>query len=240
MKKALPITILFVALTLWGFAQKKVALVTFYINKQIDVTEFGDAAYLASKKLSDDPAFNLTPLLKEFHQQFFDKYAATFPFQLLPEEQVTGTDAYKNFVMVGGEGKGILNVHNFLTPFDGYKIVVPFAGHASEKELLKIFNQCDGVMDVYINFKLVKIGFGGMGVVKVVATANLLLLNKDGEKVFSVEESEKSKGVSPLVAGVPVMSIEKILPMCESALTQLMDELPKALPKIVKKTAAKL
>ena len=240
MKQTLTLTLLFFAVALSGFAQKKVALVTFYINKQIDVSELGDAAHVASMKLSDDPAFNLTPLLKDFHQQFFDRYVQSFPFQLLPEDQVTGNDAYKNFTMVEGEGKGILNVHNYLTPYDGYKVVVPFVGHASEKELLKIFNQCDGVLVVYINFKLVKIGFGGMGVVKVMATANMLLLNKNGEKVFAIEEDEKSKSVSPLVAGVPVMSPDKILPMCQSALSVLMDELPKALPKIVKKTDAKL
>ncbi len=230
----------FVALTLWACAQKKVAVITFYINKQIDISEFGDAAHAASIKLSDDSLFNLKPLIKEFHQQFFDKYAQTFPFQLLPEDQVTGNDAYKNFTQLAGDGKGILNVYNYLTPYDGYKVIAPFVGHASEKELLKVFNQCDGVMVVYIDFKLVKIGFGGMGVVKVMATANMRLINKDGDKVFSVEEAAKSKGVSPLVAGVPVMSPEKILPMCESALSELMDELPKALPKIVKKTDAKL
>jgi hypothetical protein len=240
MKKTSTIAVLLVALTLCSYAQKKVAVITFYINKQINVSEFGDVAHAASIKLSDDSLFNLKPLLKEFHQQFFDQYATTFPFQLLPEDQVTGNDAYKNFTPVAGDGKGIMNVYNYLTPYDGYKVIIPFVGHGSEKELLKVFNQCDGVMVVYIDFKLVKIGLGGMGVVKVMATANMRLINKDGDKVFSIEEDEKSKSVSPLVAGVQVMSAEKILPMCESALSALMDELPKALPKIIKKTDAKL
>lgn len=226
-------------LALGSYAQKKVAVITFYINKELDITEFSGFAQDASMKLANDPSFNLSPILNNFHEQFFNNYAKAFPFQLLPESEVTGNESYKKFVPVGGEGV-IINEHNYLIPYDGYKIVIPFLGHESERELLNIFNQCDGVLRVYISFKLDKVGFGGMGVVKVKAVVHMILINKDGNKVFSVEEDATSKKVSPMVGGIPIMTPEKILPMCESALASLMDEMPKALPKIIKKTDAKL
>jgi hypothetical protein len=170
-----------------------------------------------------------------FHIQFFENYSKNFPFQLLPEDQVITNDAYKAFVPIGVSSDGILKTSNYIIPTDGYKVIPQLAGHENEKNMLKIFNQCDGVVDVFIDFKLVKIGFGGMGVVKVDAKANIVLFNKKGDKVFSVEEDANSKSTRPLVAGVPVMTAEKIMPMCESALDELMSALQKDLPKWLKK-----
>ena len=43
-----------------------------------------------------------------------------------------------------------------------------------------------------------------------------------------------------MVGGVPVVKPEKILPMCESALQELMGDLRKRIAKIVKKSGVKL
>lgn len=43
-----------------------------------------------------------------------------------------------------------------------------------------------------------------------------------------------------MVKGIPVMKPEKILPMCESALNELMGDLEKRIEKIVKKSEANL
>ena len=243
MKKILIFTSLFLFLfSSLSFAQdKKVAVVTFYVNKKINVGEFGATAAIAVDNLSNDPSFNMEPLLKSFHTQFFESYSKSFPFQLLPEAEVVNNDAYKAFVPVGVASSGILDISKFTTVIPGYKVLLEkIAFHPNEKQMLKIFNQADGVMDVSISFKLVKIGFGGMGVVKVEAQANVALFNKSGDLVFSVDESGRSKGVSPLVAGAPVITTEKILPMCESAMDDLMSELQKDMPKMVKKADKKL
>lgn len=242
MKKTLSIVALAVLFFVnTSYAQKKVAVVSFFIDKQIDVTEFGAGAQAAVIKLGDDPNFNVAPLLKRFHSEFFDNYSKNFPFQLLPEEQVTGNAQYKAFTPVGVADKGVLKASNWIIPIDGYKVILPkLAGHENEKNLIKIFSGADGVMDVSIDFKLIKVGFGGMGVTKMEAIATVALFNKNGEKVFIVTEFAKSKSVSPLVAGIPVMTTEKIMPMCEGALDELMADLQKDLPKMIKKTDAKL
>lgn len=243
MKKNLLLASAFLMLfSFLSFAQdKKVAVVTFYVNKKIDVTEFGAATYVAVNKLSDDPSFNMESLLKSFHSDFFDDYSKQFPFQLVPEDQVINNEAYKAFVPVGVASSGVLDISKFATVIPGYKVLIEkLAGHENEKNMVKIFNQADGVMDVSISFKLVKIGLGGMGVVKVQASANIALFNKNGDKVFSVDEDAKSKGANPMVAGVPVMTTEKILPLCESAMDELKKELEKDMPKMVKKADKKL
>ena len=241
MKRSLILIALFFIVSTTGLhaQNKKVAVVTFYVVKKIGVADFGSNAELAVTKLVNDSNFNMSPILKKFHAEFFDSYSKAFPFQLLPEDEVLSNDAYKAFAPRGEATSGVFK-DTYNLPITSYKVVLPVIGHENERNLLKIFSQCDGVMKVYIDFDLVKIGFGGMGVVKVNAHANIALFNKDGDKVFSVKEDAKSKNVSPLIGGVPVMTVEKILPMCESALDELMVELQKDMPKMVKKADAKL
>lgn len=241
MKKLFILSLLFMfALSTAGYAQnKKVAVVTFYAVKKIGVSDFGATATAAVSQLVDDPSFNMAPLLTNFHDQFFNTYAKDFPFQLLPEAEVTGSADYKAYSPAGEVTSGVFK-DNYNLPFEGYKIILPLSGTQNEKALLKIFNLADGIMKVYIDFDLVKIGFGGMGVVKVNAHANITLYNKAGDKIFSVKSDAKSKGSSPLIGGVPVLKTDKILPMCESALSELMITLQKDMPKMTKKADAKL
>ena len=221
-------------------AQKKVAVVTFNINKQIDVTDFGAAAFVAVKALNNDPNFDLSPLLTNFHTQFFDDYSKNFPFELLPETTVFNNEGYKTYVPIGVGPDALLDAKKFIIVPDGYKIILDWAGHADEKNMLKIFSDADGVMDVSVHFKLVKISFAGVGIAKVNAEATIMLFNKNGDKVFSIDQDAKSKSTSAVVGGVPVMSAEKILPMCQSAMETLMASLQKDLPKMIKKADAKL
>jgi len=242
MKKSLfIITLLLMFLSVVSSAQdKKVAVVTFYIDKKIDVQEFGNEAQTAMIALRNNPTFNLTDLLKEFHTQFFESYSKEFPFQLLPESEVTNNESYKAYAPLGIATSGIFEADKYITSIEGYKIFLVLIGHDNEKNMLKIFTQADGVMHVSISFKLVKIGLGGMGVVRMLAKSNIMLLNKKGEKVFNIDEDASSKSITPLVGGVPVITADRILPMCESALNNLMGYLQKDMAKMVKKSNSKL
>ena len=64
---------------------------------------------------------------------------------------------------------------------------------------------------------------------------NSIFYNKKGEKVFAFSESERSKKTGVMVGGIPVVKSEKILQICESALTELMGDLKKRIAKIVSK-----
>ena len=235
---------LLVLISLQTFAQKKkVAVVTFYVNKMVEFNDLGtgyDFLLQDILKLRDDPNFNLAPLLKNYHDDFFNDYSKAFPFELLSENEVLNNDVYKNFTPKYDLKD--YDAANYLV-YDGYKYIYDgFMGKDNEVEMAKMFaDKADGVMFVTINFAFEKgFGIGGTTTVKMRANTRIALYNKLGEKVFAFTENERSKRTGVMVGGVPVIKPEKVLPMCESALTELMGDLQKRISKIVKNSEMKL
>ena len=66
------------------------------------------------------------------------------------------------------------------------------------------------------------------------------LWNKEGKKVFSINEYGTSKKSVPIVGGIPIMKTDKLLPLCESASEKLVADLEKKIGKVAKKSAKKL
>lgn len=223
--------------------KKKVAVVTFYANKMVDYSALEIPAGEMMKELLDlrnDPNFNLAPLLETYHTNFFNEYSKSFPFELLPENVVTENKAYQAYNE--GSGNTTYDALDYLM-FPGYKYLYEgILGKSNEVAVAKMFeNEADGVMFVYIDFSFQKgFGIGKTMSIKMRATTRIALYNKKGEKVFAFSEGENSKKTGVMVKGIPVMKPEKILPMCESALTELMGDLDKRIEKIVKKSEAKL
>jgi hypothetical protein len=84
--------------TIAYFQEKKVAVVTFYADKRVDLTEFGLDDAADKLRLDENPNFNMGPLLSDFHTRFFEIYAKRFPFQIVPETDVLNNTDYKSFV----------------------------------------------------------------------------------------------------------------------------------------------
>jgi len=239
MKRILLFAALCVMLISNTYAQdKKVAVVTFYAVKKINVagSKGGDESVA---RLANDTAFNLAPILGLFHDQFFADYAKNFQFDILPEKQVLTNRDYKDFLADRGPVTDILN-NNTEQPVKGYQVVLPLKRHDNEANLAKIFDQCDGIMRVYLDFDMEKRAFGNAALVKVIANANIDLYNKNGDKVFSVKRSAMSKISGAQVAGIPFMVPRKVLPLCESATAELLALLDKEMPALVKNAGAKL
>ena len=233
----------FFAFSLNSFAQKKVAVVTFYADKMIGFEDLEIPAGELLKNILDlrnNPDFNLTPMLNEYHSKFMNEYSKKFPFELLPETVVTENQEYIDFTPkfdVGG-----YDALNYVM-YPGYKYIWEgMFGKSNEETMAKMFaDKADGVLFVNISFDLQKgFGVGSTATVKMGVNTRIALYNKKGEKVFAFTEGENSKKTSVMVKGIPVMSPKKILPMCESALEQLMGDLDKKLAKIVKKSDDKL
>lgn len=227
-----------------SFSQKKkIAVVTFYANKMVSFDDLGGGLdFLLRDVLSlrDNPNFNLNPILNQYHENFFNNYSKELPFELLPENEVLNNAAYQAFQPKFDLSK--YDAKNYLM-FDKYKYIYEgLGGQANEVAIAKLFaDKADGVMFVNIDFALEKgFGVGNTATVKMRATTRMALYNKTGEKVFAFSESERSKKTSVMVSGLPIITPEKILPMCESALTELMGDLGKRIAKIVKKTEMKL
>lgn len=247
--------ILLIALIIFGAhfsasaQRKKVAVVTFYCDKWIDMSEIGSNASLASSvaTLADDPDFDIKKVLTKFHDVFFNEYAKQFPFDLLPESEVIGNEEYKNFQSYWDEtaDKDRSKLFQRYATVDGYKPLIEVWSKSekrNENRMLEIFgDKVDGVMFVYLDFSMVpKIAVGGAGTAGVNSFCRIKVWNKKGEKVFTVNENAKSKGSVAMVGGIPIMQPDKVLPLCEDSADQLIEDLRKRIPKMAAKAADKL
>jgi hypothetical protein len=230
-----------VVLSAPAFAQdKKVAVVTFYADKQIDISRFAAKSAEASiTKLCNDPDFDMMPFLKNFHDQFFKNYAKKFNFQLLPEREVIGDSNYKDFTPNDPASAGALRDELTLAA-KGYKVVLPLKDNENEKKLASMFATCDGIMKVYLDFGMEKKGLGGVALVKVNANLHILLFDKSGKKVFSTIETAMSQISGSEVHGIPFLTPKRVLPLCENAVDELMIKLQQDMPKIAEKADGKL
>ena len=124
-------------------------------------------------------------------------------------------------------------VNSFLAVLVAYlvNLILPRAGEISRAAIMANYEK--------IPFEK-GFGIGSTMTIKMRATTRVALYNKSGEKVFAFYENERSKKTGVMVGGVPVVKPEKILPMCESALEELMGDLRKRIAKIVKKSEVKL
>lgn len=234
-------------MTTCGLAQtKKVAVVTFFANKKIDVTTLGNSKIneaLLGKvlQLRDNPKFDLNTKFNQFHDTFFNTYAKSFPFELLPENTVTSLPAYQAFQpKVMGFST---DSKDYLLP-PGYQYIHDGAfGSYNEESMTAMFApMADGVMFVHIIFKYEKdFGFGGLMTYKIKAYARISLYNnKTGKKIFAINETGTSKKTFTEVAGIPTLDADDMLPACQQAMDDLMEDLNKKLEKIAKKAGEKL
>ena len=248
MKKisVLVMLLLFLGIGFNGFSQnKKVALTTFWVTKHIGTSGLGGGPALAAAiaSLSDNPDFNLQPVLDNFYNTFTKEYAKQFPFDIMPEEDVLKREEYVNYESRWGEDKDEDRhkmLQRYLTP-EGYKPMIEtlFKGkHNNTMRMLEIFKDADGVMFVTMGYNFIKKAVPFTAGVQ--AYVKIKLWNKEGKKVFSINELGTSKKSVAIVGGIPIMKTDKLLPLCESASEKLVADLSKRLGKVAKKAAKKL
>jgi hypothetical protein len=113
--------------------------------------------------------------------------------------------------------------------------------NSNKMKMLELFKgKADGVMFINLGFKFQpKVAVGGMGTAGVAAVMNIMLFNAEGDKVFNFVEYATAKKSIPMVAGVPVLDLEKIKPLCEEASENLMKDMLEKMPKLIKKVDKK-
>ena len=225
-------------------AQKKnVAMVTCYVDKYLDASELnGNAALLSGiATLAKDERFDLTSVLAKFHDDFFNMYAKEFTFDLVPEEDVLGSEAYKDIDSRSGESdQDGTRIMDSSLPYPGYKVLIPNAlkrENSNKFKMLRIFKgKADGVMFINLGFKFQPtVAVGGKGTAGVAAAMNIMLFDEAGDRVFNFVEYATAKKSVPLVSGVPVLDLDKIKPLCEEASENLMKDMLEKMPKLIKK-----
>ena len=221
--------------------EKKVAVVTFGVNKYVGVSGnmSPNAATLASiAEMANSPKFNLTPVLDNFGNMFFNEYSKTFPFVLIPEDQVTGNPGYKSYHTIDTNN---MYYHNCLMR-PGYNLLgVSFAYKQDLMTMIRLFPDADGFMFVDLSFQFQpKVAYGNIGVCGINAYASIYIWNKNGDKVLQIWEGANSTGTVPMLGGIPVIKLDDILPLCQNAADKLLKDLKGRLPKIIRKCEKKL
>ena len=251
MKKVFVIFICALLATTVIYGQKKrVAVVTFYVDKYINANKIVETsrADTYEKTKEDDPRFDLRPNLQNFHETFMKDYVKKFPFELIPEEEVLNHDMFKAYKGLDGvedqDSVDDLNeaIHDRFIAIEGYNVLLTggnmLRSWRTESHLITILEDMnvDGVMFVYLHYAWEpKVAFGGLGNAGIRAYINMDLFNKEAKKVFKLEEYATSKKGVALIQGAPVFNYDKLMPMCESATDELLDDLDKKIPKYIKK-----
>jgi hypothetical protein len=232
----------FLLLSASVFAQKKIALVSFYCDKKIGGTGMGSVG----ESLVKDPNFNLKPLMDKSYDRFVNEFAKDFPFTIIDKAEFVNKPEYREY-----KSKFMVDTTKGFNKFAGLQFVVAkdliFAygditltkeENKDQCNLIKIIDSADGTLFVSMDYEIESRAMGFAA--GITAYLNMFLYDKKCDKVFRIREYGKSKGKVPAVAGIPVMKSDKIQPLCEDATDALFEELKGKLGKIVKKSAKNL
>lgn len=219
---------------------RKVGVVTFYADKTIDLSQVSATADFVAKNtsLSEDPKFNLEAPLKKFHSEFFANYVKNFPFQVVDENSITSNTTYVNYTP-GNDNMGVKYEDKLFEKIEGYKVIRPFTPNVKEVAAMANELGVDGIMFVYLYFDFNKTAIGKLGYFSIRAHVAIDLYDKNGKSIFQFNELAGSKKKVPMVGGWPVMDPDKIQPMCEDAVAELMEDMNKKLERLAKKVDRK-
>jgi hypothetical protein len=224
---------------------KKIAIVTFYADKLIGADKLAEGARASFYEMAEkeNEQFDIEPILINFHEVFKEDYLESFPFEIVPEEDVINNPGYRNYELPSSI---TVNPNRFIS-IDGYQVLVSggnlLRSWRTESHMLEVLSDLDidGVMYISLYYTWEpKIALGGMGNVGIKANITMELYNREAKKVFSHNESAVSKKSVALVGAVPVMNYDKLIPMCQNATEMLVKDLNKRIPKLTKKVGKKL
>ena len=242
-----------------AIGQKKVALVSFIVNKQINTDGLGPLAKNSGKLVSsltdlvDDPEFNLKPILLDFKEKFYNEFVPDLPFEIIPEDKVINNDEYMSYIPVSPE-EDSKKIEEYQS-IDGYKVLTILRWNllgvqknsVDFDKMIQIFkNEANGIMTIEMYYGFEPMGFGNVIVsTRVSCYISMRLWNIETEKkkkqVFWILESGSSKDVIPAPGGIPIAKTDKMLELCKQATDRLLADLSKKgkMKKIVKKAAKK-
>ncbi|GAB3926060.1 hypothetical protein [Larkinella terrae] len=248
--------------------QKKVAVVSIQADKLIHAEDLGgiDPAVLVYfKKIAVDPRFEVMPILLRFQKLFFTEFAPQLPFQVLDEATVLNNPKYRAYNQEVKDTKlyrlaAELTDRIGIAP-PGYHLLM-FMGEPSlmgkltrtednsaTTDIVRMFDgQADGIMVIGLSFSLANkrsaLGFVTGSMVEKAAMkayVTLDLYNKDGKRVFNIQESAYSEQDYTKVGGFALkLKVDDLLPMCESATNNLFEALKEKLPKMARRAGNRL
>lgn len=215
----------------------KAALISVFGDRNLSDNPMDTKIY---EILMKDSSFNLAPIVNNFDKTIRDKFLPQFPFPFLSKEEVVGATGYGDLQELTKWGQSSW----YTTAAEGYIPIAAYGIADDTEAIVKSFEVVqqgvNGVMVAYVNFNIYDAGgVGPMARKKVYAYVNLKIFDNEGKRIFKLKERASSdKGV--IAVGGIITDIDKVMPMIESAASNLLDDMEKKLPKSLNKMAKKM
>lgn len=221
----------------------KVAIVSVYGLREINADDFGGLTKTMST-LSQDGNFQIDSLVTDFYTKLYTEFAQSFPFSIMPEEEVLSNPQYATILDNTAEQFKFQD-YQVTTPEDRpYKPIMSFGLVVNNKAIesaLAAFPEADGVMIAYISYSLVKESeIMGFGTAKIRAYINLKLHDRNNKVVLKLKEGAKSDKQIRFALGGSVFEAKEMQALCKEATANLLKDMEKELPKSLAKMAKKL
>lgn len=206
-------------------AGEKVALVSIYCSKQVDMSEFGGKASMITQ-LANSEDFNLQPFVEELHKRITSSYLENLDYDFVPESEVLTTEGYDESLTDGALIKA-----EWLNKPEGY-VGVHNQSKKTQKNTLAVFPDVDGIMIIGVDYKLKKMAqVAGFGTAKVEATVILKIVDRSAKKMFRVAVSQLSDDKLKFALG-GAFDTAKLMPLVKDATEKALTKMDE---KIVKK-----
>lgn len=224
---------LFVASAFWAIAQPTVGIYSFYLDKEVDFSLMqgftDDNSKQMMQDLVQDPEFNIEPLIMDFHEYFITTAAPLIPFKFSPEEQMFSSAIYQTL-----ENHSKYEDTEKHQPATGYNQL----GKRFDDSYLQLTSNqsLDGLMSLQIQFFVRK----NLGKTVIQAQVTITVTNDEGKKAWNYSEFGISKIGFNTFAGFVVSKQDEVMPMFESAMSDLKEKMNKNMASRAKNATKKL
>lgn len=226
------LTLFLSCMVMHAFAQKKVATVSFYLDREVDFSlmqMFNDDSEDKIKKLMEDPEFDLAPMIKSFHDYVVDEVLPSAPFKLIEEESVLGSEVYQSLSTYVDVEKTKLQ-----QPSEGY---LRLGNNFQDAFLTVVEDQgADGVMLIELKFFVRKSGLKTV----IMAQVEMILRNKEGKNAWKYLEFGISEEGINTFAGFAISKQDEVMPLFTSAVDRLKEKMNVNFEKRAVKSTKKL
>lgn len=204
----------------------KAAVAIVGVDKHLTYSEDFEAAQLV-QRLAQSDKFDMQPVAEDLHEKTFGEYTRVMPFELIPEEEVIGSEQYKNFQMFDSESaeETFTKTSNFIT-VKNYKPYNPVNMHRGHKSDLAeaIPEDANAMLLVGLNYKLVQENslIPGVNKGKVEADLSMELVKPNGDRIININQKAKSDENMKVVLDAAILDPDKIQPLVMEATDKVM------------------
>ena len=225
--------------------QAAVPIIT--VDQYIDMTDLQEEGGLASgsgsgafvQRLLQDDSFNLSPMVDLLQEKTFGMYADRLPATILPEEEVIGTERYKNFNLLDKESSDdrMQRVNRLLVP-EGYKKYNlgqgALLGDRQQEMFGAVPDAADALLFVSANYAMIEdnpFWYNFLPIspdrAYIEATVRMEMVDRSGNTIMTIQQVARSNNHVNTVGGV-TMAPDKISGLCVEATEQAIAAIDKA------------